>query len=277
MKYMASISNSSFSEKAVPRSRIAIENDWSFATDEDDLGESQEWIETIPTKIGAKKCTISAPFQAQFPELRDYHGFVWYQNDVFIPEASKGSDVLLHFGAINYDPKIWVNKKPVTGDFSGGYFPVEAEIGDLIDFGETNKITVRVYFPHPRNLPYYPHGKQKWYGHVGGIWQNGYLEFCSKLYIENCFVRASVGKRSAAKFQITIEGRVPNDCSLSIKIQELAPVAEDSETHVLATKVRVPVPAGREQVSVFVPVSDPKLWSPDHPHCYVATVTLFVR
>ncbi len=76
---------------------------------------------------------------------------------------------------------MWLNGQQV-GEHEGGYLPFELDITSALRPG-SNELPVRVIDPgkDADYLPDFPfaeilHGKQSWYGPIGGIWQSVYLE-----------------------------------------------------------------------------------------------------
>ena len=86
---------------------------------------------------------------------------------------------LLHFGAVDYKCKVYVNGNCVAGH-TGGYTPFECEIQKFIKDGE-NELVVCVTDPSD-TMPV-SRGKQAiknggiWYTPSSGIWQSVWLEY----------------------------------------------------------------------------------------------------
>ena len=100
------------------------------------------------------------------------------------------SAAILHFGAVDYCAKVWVNGKSI-GEHEGGYLPFEFDVIDTLHKGE-NELTVDVVDSTDDRTSYpdfpfseIPHGKQSWYGPLSGIWQSVWLEFRPKAHISD--------------------------------------------------------------------------------------------
>ncbi len=95
---------------------------------------------------------------------------------------------ILHFGAVDYHATVWLNGQEV-GEHEGGYLPFELDVSEALRPGDSNELVVRVLDPgNDADLPDFsfaeiPHGKQSWYGPIGGIWQSVYLERRSPTHI----------------------------------------------------------------------------------------------
>jgi beta-galactosidase/beta-glucuronidase len=124
------------------------------------------------------------PWQAQFEDLRTTAGVAWYQRTFSVDPATRAAAglerAILHFGAVDYSAQIWLNGA-LIGEHEGGYLPFEFDVSDALREGE-NQLLVRVEDPTDdwTAFPDYrfsevPHGKQSWYGPIGGIWQSVWL------------------------------------------------------------------------------------------------------
>ena len=106
---------------------------------------------------------------------------LWYRKKITLPESFKGKRTLLHFGAVDWESKVYVNKKEV-GSHIGGYCPFCIDITDALIDGE-NELVVRVY--DPTDEGWQNRGKQAseshgfWYTSTSGIWQTVWMEAVS--------------------------------------------------------------------------------------------------
>jgi hypothetical protein len=122
---------------------------------------------------------VPSSWQAQFDDLRLWAGTAWYERGFDVPPAR--GRILLRFGAVDYFATVWVNGR-IAGEHEGGYLPFALDVTDLVRADETNTVTVRVLDVGPGDddgpFPFseIPHGKQSWYGPIGGPWQSVWLE-----------------------------------------------------------------------------------------------------
>ncbi len=132
-----------------------LNGEWEFAEDPGLSGEARGW-----TTGAAFDQKIIVPFCPE-SELSgigkvDFMPCVWYRRLVTIPAAWKGRRVLLHFGAVDYHAKVWVNGQEI-GQHKGGYTPFSFDITSALKDGE-NEIVLRA-IDDTRN-PMQPSGKQ---------------------------------------------------------------------------------------------------------------------
>jgi hypothetical protein len=155
--------------------------------------------------------TVPAPWQAQFDDLRLWAGTAWYERDVDVDEAWRGRRVRLCFGAVDYFCTVWVNGRE-AGEHEGGYLPFALDVTDLVAFGRPNTVTVRVLDVGPDDeggpFPFaaIPHGKQSWYGPIGGLWQRAWIEARGTDLIEGARVLTVT---ASGRIQVTTRGAAP--------------------------------------------------------------------
>lgn len=76
-------------------------------------------------------------------ELRDFFGWAWYDRKWFVPKSWRNGRVLLRFGSVNYKAFAFVNGNKAAKHV-GGHIPFQADVTELLKFGEQNHITVAV-------------------------------------------------------------------------------------------------------------------------------------
>jgi hypothetical protein len=156
--------------------------------------------------------TVPAPWQALFDDLRLWAGTAWYERSFDVDDAWRGRRVRLCFGAVDYFCAVWVNGIE-AGEHEGGYLPFAVDATDLVRFGGSNTVTVRVLDVGPDDedgpFPFsaIPHGKQSWYGPIGGLWQGAWIEVRGTEMIEGARVRTDAGLGS---MRVTVRGAVPH-------------------------------------------------------------------
>jgi hypothetical protein len=191
------------------RSRASLDGSWAFWPDLD---------ESLPTgPVGPfvsrsdreralgrpRTARVPAPWQAQFDDLRLWAGTGWYERDFVVPDTARAT-MHLGFGAVDYFATVWINGR-VAGEHEGGYLPFRLDVTDVVRLDGPNTITVRALDVGPGHeagpFPFseIPHGKQSWYGPIGGIWQSVWLEARSQTFVDDVRISAdpSTGDVSA--------------------------------------------------------------------------------
>lgn len=164
---------------------LALDGEWEFAYDDDG-----RWSE--PSAVVYDR-TIRVPFppesEASGVGDRGFHPVCWYRKRLSLPRELADEAMLLHFGAIDYEAKVWVNNRPVA-EHRGGHTPFCADLSGVIELGQTIEIVVRAV-DDPHDLAQ-PRGKQDWlaepheiwYPRTTGIWQTVWLEPVPRCRIE---------------------------------------------------------------------------------------------
>lgn len=121
---------------------------------------------------------------------------LWYRRKFTLTDAFKGKRTLLHFGAVDWQCKVWVNGE-VVGEHTGGYNPFTFDITDVLADGE-NELLVKVF--DPTDAGHQQRGKQIqkpvgfWYTATSGIWQTVWLEPVNYCRIENIRLTPDIDK-----------------------------------------------------------------------------------
>lgn len=174
---------------------------------------------------------------------------LWYKKMITLPESFKGKRTLLHFGAVDWECKVYVNKKEV-GYHLGGYCPFSIDITDALTDGE-NELVVRVY--DPTDEGWQNRGKQAseshgfWYTSTSGIWQTVWMEAVSENYIASYKVTPDIDTEV-----ISLETAVVGAGDLKIKIYDGDNLVAEKE---ISANDKIAIP-------------DMKLWSPESPFLY---------
>jgi len=99
---------------------------------------------------------------------------LWYRRYFTLPPSWLRKKIILHFGAVDWEARVYVNKHPV-GIHRGGYDPFSFDITPYLDKNGRQELIVAVW--DPTDTGYQPRGKQTgnprgiWYTPVTGIWQ----------------------------------------------------------------------------------------------------------
>ncbi|MBD3254209.1 MAG: beta-galactosidase [Candidatus Lokiarchaeota archaeon] len=189
---------------------------------------------------------------------------LWYRRSFNIPKKWKNKNVLLHFGAVDWETIVWINKYEV-GTHQGGYTPFEFEISKFLNFGGENELVVAVW--DPTDTGEHERGKQSlrprtiWYTAISGIWQTVWVEPVPKTFIKN--------------FKLTPD--IDNEL-ISVSVKLWNPPKEyviRAEIRDIGTKVNAALCDALNQLEVKIP--SPKLWSPHNPFLYDLILTIEIN
>lgn len=203
-----------------------------------------------------------------------FHTCCWYRRDF---EAGTGAGrLILHFGAVDYAAKVWVNDVFVAAH-EGGHTPFCADITDALRTDGPQVLTVQVH-DDPLDLAK-PRGKQDWlrdshsiwYPRTTGIWQTVWLERVPATYISTLrwtpyFEGFEIG------CEIHVEGSILDDLMVQVKIRHGSTLLADDMYKLVG-----------QEASRKIALSDPGiddsrnelLWSPERPTLLDAELILF--
>ena len=261
------------------RERTDLDGEWEFYPDP-----KQQLTRESLRQEDARPIRVPGPWQAQFDDLRDYSGVAWYRR---LFEAERGyagtrvgpdaaplepsrvppfqrSVYVLHFGAVDYFATVWLNGRQV-GEHEGGYLPFELDVTDALRPDGPNELIVRVIDPgnDADFLPDFtfaeiPHGKQSWYGPVGGIWQSVYLERRSAIHLTGLRITPDV---PGEQVRVRATLNRASDRPLGLWLNVTDPKGQ-------VRRHRLLLPAGAESEELTTPVPDPMLWDTTTPNLY---------
>jgi hypothetical protein len=178
--------------------------------------------------------------------------------------GGEGSVVyILHFGAVDYHATVWLNGR-LLGEHEGGYLPFELALSDAARPG-ANELVVRVIDPDTdiTRFPEFPfeeipHGKQSWYGPIGGIWQSVYLEARAATHLTSLKITPDIANEQA---HVLISLNRPAEQQLALRLIV-------SDPHGQASHHDAAIDAGAHTAEVTLPIPAPLLWDTEHPNLY---------
>ncbi|MBQ9803143.1 MAG: beta-galactosidase [Clostridia bacterium] len=202
-----------------------LNGEWQFEIDNAMSGEARRLFAADAVLAGR----ITVPF---CPESalsgvgnKDFMLAVWYKRVVtFTEQELAGNRVLLHFGAADFETRLWVNGKRVGLPHVGGYGSFTYDVTEALLAGE-NDITVECL--DDTRSPRQSGGKQsERYGSYGcfytrttGIWQTVWVELVPTTYIKyaqilpdlenlSVMIRAELVGKGDLGAQVYYEGRL---------------------------------------------------------------------
>ena len=167
---------------------LNLNGEWDF---EFDFGNSKYDAGILDKAEWEKKITVPFCPESKLSGIQytDFIPAVWYRRSFDITALQLEGRVLLHFGAVDYEAKVYINGK-LAGTHTGGYSSFKFDITEFLTEGENTVIVNAV--DDVRN-PLVPRGKQSQelkshgcdYTRTTGIWQTVWLEFVPKAYIKS--------------------------------------------------------------------------------------------
>lgn len=186
---------------------------------------------------------------------------LWYRRTFIVPSGWKNKNVVLNFGAVDWQAEVWVNDIKI-GTHKGGYTPFSFNITPFLQKGAEQKLVVKVWDPTDKGFQ--PRGKQVenphgiWYTPVTGIWQTVWIEPVEKTYITQLKTVPNIDGGNVTVL-VSAEGSTTADI-VEAKVMENGKVIGAGKA------------AAGQQVLVSVP--NARLWSPETPFLYDMEVAI---
>jgi beta-galactosidase/beta-glucuronidase len=186
---------------------------------------------------------------------------LWYNRTFTVPANWKGKNILLHFGAVDWQADVWVNGIKV-GRHTGGFTPFSFDVTPVLKKGD-NQLTVKVWDPSDRGEQ--PRGKQVaepggiWYTPVTGIWQTVWLEPVAANHIAQVKATPDIDKKTLV---MEVETSRPESQSI-IEVKVMDGNKQIAKAAAL----------NGQKIEINMP-DDMKLWSPKSPFLYQTEIVL---
>lgn len=247
-----------------------LNGEWDFRFDDNNVGEQEQWFK--PGDFGGNM-KIQVPFvyetKASGIEEAAFHPYVWYQRQFNVPTEQRQKRVMLHFQAVDYVAKVWVNGQFV-GRHEGGYTAFSFDITPylLIDAGANNQIVVKA---EDSNDCTQPRGKQRWrdenfgcwYVQTTGIWQTVWVEYVAEQHLESVKITPDLDTNSVRFDYRLREGIASADLRLTTTIRMDGRLVKETSVTVDRSQLTASVELISETREWKV-----DSWRPEHPKLY---------
>jgi len=259
---------------------LNLNGQWEFAFDEAAYATTTA-LDAFVAQQPHFDGTIQVPFafQSKLSGIGDtsFHDYMWYARDFETPTqwAADNKRGLLHFGAVDYYCKIWVNQSYV-GEHLGGHIGFQLDVSPFLKPGQVNRVIV--YVEDTQSITQ-PRGKQFWkpqsefcfYTRTSGIWQTVWLEAVPRVYLNRLQVQPDIDSQELALL-VDADGDElkPEIYWLQIQVSLVGQPVWRGEFSLMGG-----IRAGNRKLMGNIPLPAAWLWSPETPHLYDLRLTLF--
>jgi hypothetical protein len=233
-----------------------------------------------------ERILVPYPVESALSGIKRHESRMFYRRTFEVPrnwgvagrgKGNNGQQLLMHFGAVDYEATVWVNGEKV-GTHKGGYDDFTVDVTDALEKNPSGKpkgkqeILVGVVDQTDRgNRPFarpyvgggQPVGKQTlnpggiFYTPNSGIWQTVWVEPVEKAHIQRLDTTPNLDNN-------TLELEVDAANAQGKTVQA---TAYDGDR-------KVGTVTGPANQKLSLPVENPELWSPDNPFLYDLKVRL---
>lgn len=198
--------------------------------------------------------TIEVPgdWNHQHPKLEYYEGTIWYRKKFNYQKNATSNRVFIHFGAVNYYTKVFLNGTKV-GEHTGGFTPFQFEITDLLE----DENSVVLYVNNKRLPEGVPTVNTDWYNY-GGITRDVLLLETPNEFISDYFIQLDPNNNQQIQGYIeSYQSSSNQNVTISIPELELSKnvTLEDGTKELQMSTHRI------------------EYWSPDNPKLYEVIIS----
>lgn len=243
---------------------VNLNGTWSFSFDFGRTGGEKGWQDSkgFDGKIVVPFCPESSLSGVAYT---DFIPCLWYQRSIDIPSGWQGKNILLNFGAVDYDATIYLDGKKVFRHYgTGSSFSVD--ITKYVKAGQSANLVVQVRDDLRDHKQ--PGGKQSIslksagcnYTRTTGIWQTVWMEAVNPMALKQVFATPDVDQQQlVVRPEFYEEG---NGNKLTVEVLDGGKVVSSKTA-----------PATNNTI-IVLPIKKPKLWSPEEPNLYDVKYTV---
>jgi beta-galactosidase/beta-glucuronidase len=241
---------------------------WEFTFDDANNGLAANWE---VNGVFDQYILVPFAFQSKLSGIGDpdFHDYLWYARNFELPADWQAGDgrYRLHFGAVDYKCKVWLNGAAV-GEHTGGHVGFSFDVTEFIQPG-VNRLVVYV---EDTQSKYQARGKQFWkrdsefcfYTRTSGIWQTVWLEKMDVSYLTDLRLTPDFD-RAELHFALTIGGERLAGCDYGLGV-EISFEGRSLWHGDFAAQ------DGRFSATLSLP--ELHAWTPETPHLYDLRLTL---
>lgn len=235
-------------------------------------------LELLKNKKWETVCLPHIAFPEPLVIIKPREGVAYYQKEFIIPASQKGKRISIEFEAAMQVSHVWINDR-YAGKFTGGYLPFEIDMTDIVRYGASNRILVKL---ENKANPVVPPGKpveKLDFIYYSGLYRDVWLHVRNPLHISNSIsankqagggVFVTYPSVSKNKAVLEIQTHVENTQKLSA-VFSIEQVLIDHNGKQVASVSRSLNKLNVNEEKHYIQqleVINPKLWHPDHPYLY---------
>lgn len=261
--------------KETARIRLNMNTDWAFYRGDVVNGQAVNLDDS-------KWIPIALPHVMQLEKKHCggngiYDGIGWYRRYFKLPESYKGKRIVVSFEGVMTSCEVYVNGAKVAENY-GGYIGLNADITDMIKWGESNVLAVKVSAQYdPLTPPGKPQGSMDFY-YYSGIYRDVEMIVTNKLHVTDAlsenivagggvFVTYPVVDNKEAKVHVRTHIRNGHDRFRKGKLRTR--LIDKNGKLVVEKEASFNLEAMRDcSLEQDLMVKNPLLWHPYHPDLY---------
>lgn len=235
-----------------------------------------EWDFSFDTENYDRKIMVPFAYQSVLSGIctQDIHDIVWYRRNFDLPASMEGKEILLHFGAVDYECDIWVNDIFITHHV-GGHINFTCDITHAVkQQGNILRVKVRdetLDMEMPRGKQYWKEQSESiFYTRTTGIWQTVWLEAVSGIYIKKLWMTPDLDEKSV---EINYEINTPSIADMEIRISIFDTVLTTVKIKDCKSTGTIKIGLNQQSIEKWNFQED-LTWSPENPRLFDVELTL---
>jgi hypothetical protein len=251
---------------------------WGFAYDDAEVGLRDGWHED-PEPF-QRVIQIPFPPESARSGIHDTteHPVIWYRRTFRLSEVPgyrRDGRLLLHFGAVDYAARIWLNGQLIDRH-EGGHSTFTCDLTEALQAGDEQVLVVRAEdrpldLTQPRGKQYWePEPRYIWYHRTSGIWQPVWLEPVGSNYMSSIAWTPDT-RRGSLAMSVRLDTQPSDSLRLRLRLTASGEVLADDSYLVRQQEsereIRLEADAGSR-------VGRRLLWTPNNPFLVDAQVVL---
>ncbi|MCF0175820.1 MAG: beta-glucuronidase, partial [Bacteroidales bacterium] len=237
---------------------VNLNGTWTYTFDFGTTGQQRGWTESkgFDGKINVPFCPES---KLSGVEYTDFIPCIWYQRTIEVPASWDGRNILLNFGAVDYEALVYIDGK-FAGTHKGTGSSFSLDITKFVKPGSSANLVICVNDNLRGGLQ--PGGKQSkdlyssgcMYTRVTGIWQTVWMEAVAEQGLERVFATPDIDQHQLV---IRPEFRLENIANtLTVEMYEGAKMVASRTVKAV------------NGASIVLSLKKMRLWSPEDPFLY---------
>ncbi len=256
-----------------------LNGSWDFDFDDQNEAEALHWENNshpLSQKIQVPFC-----FESELSGIKDtsIHNRCFYRRTFTIPAEWKDKNILLHFGAVDYRCKVYIDEA-LCGEHEGGSAAFTFNITHQLDKSLVEH-SIAVLAEDPATDETIPRGKQFWepqsagiwYTRTSGIWQSVWLEPVNSTFITRVKLTPDFD-HDILDLECTFSELLPGmELGVDINFGE-DKICKDTYTVTSNTVFKRSIHLSGDKIFHTNNHSASRSWSPENPALYDITFTL---
>lgn len=224
-----------------------------------------DWVIELPFDHNADKMHGYKPVGPGFPQ----NNIGWYRRTFELSKEDSGKRIWLTFDGVFRDATVWVNGWLVKRH-EGGYTPFREDITDVLHYGGTNTVTVKVDASK----------FEGWFYEGAGIYRHVWLDKTGPvaitpagIFVYSQFKNNVPSGRAEINVEAGLLNSAPKAVNATVGLEIISPEGKSVSKFKKSVQVKS---ATAETVKLQSKVSSPVLWSPESPRLYRLVTTVEV-